>query len=104
MQVGIASQLPHGVEVTAKVRGMLEAAREGGFPVFFSRRVSLPEELMGVFQLRQAMARQRVERAVDDKSDLSFASFVRALSFHGAPPSLCFGSRLVAGSTVPLLS
>lgn len=49
MQVGIASQLPHGAEVTAKVRGVLEAAREGGFPVFFSRHVSLPKELMGAF-------------------------------------------------------
>ncbi len=30
--------------------------------MFFSRHMSLPKELMGVFQLRQAMAWQRVER------------------------------------------
>lgn len=50
MQVGIMSQL-------------LEAARAAGVRVFFTRHLSLPKELMGVFQLRQAMAWQRVERA-----------------------------------------
>ena len=39
MQVGIVSQLPHGPEVLAKVSGVLRAARDGGFPVFFSRHV-----------------------------------------------------------------
>jgi nicotinamidase-related amidase len=65
MQAGIVSQLPDGPEVTARVTEVLQAAREGGFPVFFSRHMSLPKELMGVFQLRQAMAWQRVERVED---------------------------------------
>lgn len=65
MQAGIAGQLPHGGEITARVKEVLDAAREGGFPVFFSRHVSLPKELMGVFQLRQAMAWQRVDRPED---------------------------------------
>ncbi|MDQ3926300.1 MAG: cysteine hydrolase [Actinomycetota bacterium] len=65
MQVGIVSQLPDGPEVTARVAEVLRAAREGGFPVFFSRHMSLPKELMGVFQLRQAMTWQRVDRAED---------------------------------------
>ena len=56
MQVGIVNQLPHGPEITARVAGVLAAAREGGFPVFFSRHMSLPKELMGLFQTRQAMA------------------------------------------------
>ena len=47
MQVGIASQLPHGSEITARVAGVLSAAREGGFPVFFSRHVSLPNASAG---------------------------------------------------------
>jgi biuret amidohydrolase len=68
MQVGIVSQLPHGPEVTARVKEVLEAAREGGFPVVFSRHMSLPKELMGVFQLRQAMAWQRIDRVEDVKS------------------------------------
>jgi biuret amidohydrolase len=65
MQVGIVSQLPDGPEITARVAEVLRAAREGGFPVFFSRHMSLPKELMGVFQLRQAMTWQRVDRAED---------------------------------------
>ena len=61
MQAGIVTQLPNGPEIVARVREVLEAAREGGFPVFFSRHTSLPKELMGTFQLRQQMAWQRVE-------------------------------------------
>ena len=68
MQVGIVSQLSHGPEITARVKEVLEAAREGGFPVFFSRHMSLPKELMGVFQLRQAMAWQRIDSVDDVKS------------------------------------
>ena len=63
MQVGIVNQLPHGPDITTKVKEVLRAAREGGFPVFFSRHMSLPKELMGLFQTRQAMAWQRVDRA-----------------------------------------
>jgi biuret amidohydrolase len=62
MQVGIVSQLPNGQEIVARVAEVLRAAREGGFRVFFSRYMSLPKELMGVFQLRQAMSWQRTER------------------------------------------
>jgi biuret amidohydrolase len=65
MQAGIAGQLAHGPEVTRKVAEVLGAAREGGFPVFFSRHVSLPKELMGLSQLRQQMAWQRAERLED---------------------------------------
>ena len=55
MQAGIVSQLPHGQEITRRVGEVLSAAREGGFPVFVSRHMRLLKELMGVFQLRQAM-------------------------------------------------
>ncbi|MDQ3285342.1 MAG: cysteine hydrolase [Actinomycetota bacterium] len=65
MQVGIVSQLPNGTEITARVAEVLRAAREAGFPVFFSRHMSLPKELMGVFQLRQAMTWQRTDRVED---------------------------------------
>jgi nicotinamidase-related amidase len=44
---------------------VLDAAREGGFPVFFSRHTSLPKRLMGIFQLRQAMVWQRVDKVED---------------------------------------
>ena len=65
MQVGIAGQLPHGPEITGRVAGVLGAAREGGFPVFFSRHTSLPRPLMGSSQVRQQMAWQRTDRPED---------------------------------------
>ena len=65
MQVGIVNQLSRGTDITTMVGEVLRAAREGGFPVFFSRHMSLPKELMGLFQTRQAMAWQRVDRVED---------------------------------------
>ena len=61
MQVGILSQLKDGDAITARVAEVLAAAREGGYRVFFMRHMSLPKELMGVFQFRMAMAWHRVE-------------------------------------------
>lgn len=65
MQVGILNQLPNGQEILEKVTQVLAGAREAGFRVFFSRHMSLPKEVAGVFQLRQAMAWQRVDRVED---------------------------------------
>jgi biuret amidohydrolase len=67
MQVGILRQIANGADLTAKVVEVLAAAREAGVRVFFTRHLSLPKELMGVFQLRMAMAWQRVERVEDVK-------------------------------------
>lgn len=60
MQVGILSQLKNAEQITARVTQVLQAARAAGIRVFFSRHMSLPKELMGVFQLRTALAWQRV--------------------------------------------
>src|SRR5262245_15919322 len=65
MQVGILGQLANGAEITAKVVTVLRAAREAGVGVGFTRHLSLPKELMGVFQWRTAMAWQRVDRVED---------------------------------------
>jgi len=65
MQVGILRQITGGPEITAKVVEVVRAAREARVRVFFTRHLSLPRELMGVFQLRMAMAWQRVDRAED---------------------------------------
>jgi biuret amidohydrolase len=59
MQVGIMRQLPHAGEITAKVGAVLAAARDAGIRTYFLRHTSLPRNLMGVFQLRQALAWQR---------------------------------------------
>jgi nicotinamidase-related amidase len=65
MQVGIVNQIGNGRQVTQKVLQVLGAAREAGIRVFFTRHLSLPRELMGVFQWRTAMAWQRV-KSVDE--------------------------------------
>jgi nicotinamidase-related amidase len=65
MQVGILHQLENPSVVIARVLETLLAARGAGVRVLFSRHLSLPLELAGVFQLRQAMAWQRVTRATD---------------------------------------
>jgi nicotinamidase-related amidase len=61
MQVGILSQLKNPEQVTQQVAKVLNAARNAGVRVFFSRHLSLPKELMGMSQYRMAMAWQRVD-------------------------------------------
>jgi nicotinamidase-related amidase len=61
MQIGILSQIKSGGVVTRQVSKVLTAARAAGLRVFFSRHLSLPKELMGMFQFRMAMTWQRVE-------------------------------------------
>src|SRR5579871_1096969 len=63
MQVGIMSQLPDAAPIIARVGETLQAARTGGYRVFFTRHLSLPRETMGAFAYRQAMAWQRVTSA-----------------------------------------
>jgi nicotinamidase-related amidase len=62
MQAGVLRQLPDGgAEATERVSRMLTAARAGGYPVFFTRHMSLPVRLMGASQLRTAMAWQHLD-------------------------------------------
>jgi biuret amidohydrolase len=65
MQIGIIRQLKNGSEIVTRVKIVLDAARTAGLRVFFMRHMSLPLELMGVIQLRMAMAWQRV-KTVDE--------------------------------------
>jgi biuret amidohydrolase len=62
MQPGVLRQLPdRGAEAVERVSQVLTAARAGGYPVFFTRHMSLPVRLMGTAQLRTAMAWQHVD-------------------------------------------
>jgi nicotinamidase-related amidase len=62
MQAGVLRQLPDGgAEMVERVSRLLAAARDGGYPVFFTRHMSLPVRLMGTAQLRTAMAWQQVD-------------------------------------------
>jgi nicotinamidase-related amidase len=65
MQVGVVSQLADGPQVIGRVSRVLEAARRAGTRVFFARYMTLPTELMGISQLRMAMAWQREARVED---------------------------------------
>jgi biuret amidohydrolase len=58
MQVGIVSQIANAAQVTAAVVAVLDAARGAGVRVFFTRHMSLPNEVAGTSQLRTAMAWQ----------------------------------------------
>jgi nicotinamidase-related amidase len=61
MQVEILNQIKNADEITQQVLKVLTAARDARVRVFFSRHLSLPKELMGMFQFRMAMAWQRVD-------------------------------------------
>ena len=61
MQVGILSQIKNPEQITLQVLKVLMAARHAGVRVFFSRHLSLPKELMGMFQFRMAMTWQRAD-------------------------------------------
>src|SRR5262245_25276698 len=65
MQVGIMRQLKDGGEMLTKVAKVLAVAREVGLRTFFLRHTSLPKNLMGVFQWRQALAWQRKDSPED---------------------------------------
>jgi biuret amidohydrolase len=65
MQIGIIQQLKNGPEIVARVKTVLDASRAAGLRVFFMRHLSLPRELMGVFQFRMAMAWQRVKTVAE---------------------------------------
>src|SRR5215469_2044094 len=61
MQAGVLRQLPDGgAEAIERVSQVLTAARVGGYPVFFTRHMSLPVRLLGISQLRTAMSWQQV--------------------------------------------
>jgi biuret amidohydrolase len=65
MQLGIVKQIANGQPVIDKVLQVLKGAREAGIRVIFTRHMSLPNELMGISQLRMGMAWQRV-KSVDE--------------------------------------
>jgi len=67
MQIGVLSQIKHADAIVQRVVEVLDAARSAGVRVVFLRHLSMPRELMGVFQLRMAMAWQRVD-SVDEVS------------------------------------
>jgi len=52
------SQIKNPEQITLQVLNVLIAGRKAKVRVFFLRHLSLPKELMGMFQFRMAMAWQ----------------------------------------------
>jgi biuret amidohydrolase len=67
MQAGIVPQISEGQAVLSRCQQLLTAARVGGFRVFFTRHIFLPNRAAGVGQLRRAMVWQRKNDPVDTK-------------------------------------
>jgi nicotinamidase-related amidase len=65
MQVGILRQLRDGGGILAKVVEVVSVAREVGLRTYFLRHMSLPKNLMGVFQIRQSLGWQRKDSVED---------------------------------------
>jgi biuret amidohydrolase len=61
MQSGVVDQLPDGAGAVERVARVLTAARAGGYPIVYTRHMSLPPRLMGTTQMRTAMAWQHVD-------------------------------------------
>jgi nicotinamidase-related amidase len=67
MQVGILSQIADSERVLANVLRVLAAARERSVRTVFLRHYSMPTELAGVFQLRQAKVWQHKAHASETR-------------------------------------
>ncbi len=65
MQIGVLRQIKDADAVVKRVGEVLNAARSAGVRVVFLRHLSMPMELMGVFQLRMAMTWQRVDSVAE---------------------------------------
>jgi len=68
MQVGVVRQIADGNPIIARVSQVLNAARTAGLRVFFTRHMTLPNEVSGVAQLRTRMGWQRVADVTKVKS------------------------------------
>src|SRR5215475_11672141 len=67
MQVGIVPQISGGREIVTLCHKLLEAARLGGYRIFFTRHFFLPNAVAGVGQLRRAMIWQRTNKPEETK-------------------------------------
>jgi nicotinamidase-related amidase len=68
MQVGVVRQIADGNPIIARVSQVLNAARTAGLRVFFTRHMTLPNEVSGVAQLRTRIGWQRVADVTKVKS------------------------------------
>jgi nicotinamidase-related amidase len=74
MQVGIVPQIAEGREMVLRCRELLDAARAGGFRIFFTRHLFLSNRVAGVGQLRRAMIWQGKDEPAETKPFLTQGS------------------------------
>ncbi len=67
MQKGVVPQISTGPEIVVLCRKLLEAARAGGYRIFFTRHFFLPNTVAGVGQLRRAMVWQQKKKPDETK-------------------------------------
>jgi biuret amidohydrolase len=58
----VLAQIADADRVVARVTDLVDAARTGGYRVFYMRHMAVPKEVAGVSRLRTAMTWQRVDR------------------------------------------
>jgi len=68
MQVGVVRQIAESEQIVARVAQVLSAAREAGLRIFFTRHMTLANEVAGLAQLRTRMAWQRITDVTRVKS------------------------------------
>src|SRR5262249_49594950 len=85
MQVGIVPQISEGPAVLGRCQELLTAARAGGFRVFFTRHIFLPNRTAGVGQLRRAMVWQRKSDPMETKPFITQSSRACAIVPELAP-------------------
>jgi nicotinamidase-related amidase len=67
MQKGIVPQISAGPEIVVLCGKLLEAARAGGYRIFFTRHFFLPNTVAGIGQLRRAMVWQQKKKPQETK-------------------------------------
>jgi len=67
MQKGVVPQISAGPDIVLVCAKLLEAARAGGYRIFFTRHFFLPNAFAGVVQLRRAMVWQRKKNPEETK-------------------------------------
>ena len=65
MQVGVLNQIADAERVVNGVVEIIDAARAGGYRVFYLRHMGIPNEVSGSARLRTAMTWQRTDRVAD---------------------------------------
>jgi len=74
MQAGIVPQIDGSAAIVAGCERVVAAARAGGFRIFYTRHIYLPNRIAGVGQLRRAMVWQKQDDPEQTKPWFGYGS------------------------------